>query len=160
MVSTTTWYQMSWVSSFSFGIFFCHGFLSQTLTIHRTAREGREPPFFLSTTSSCSRTYRYLFATYHVRWLPHIFKRIACSYQTATWWDLPPWGVTNWLVDDGMLISVCLYDVLQANGLTKSTSNLLLLESQQEQMQVKKRLAKVLGKAVWAQRRLDIRKSW
>ena len=59
-----------------------------------------------------------------------------------------------------MLISVCLYDVLQANGLTKSTSNLLLSESQQEQMQVKKRLAKVLGKAVWAQRRLDIRKSW
>ena len=59
-----------------------------------------------------------------------------------------------------MLISVCLYDVLQVNGLTKSTSNLLLLESQQEQMQVKKRLAKVLGKAVWAQRRLDIRKSW
>ena len=59
-----------------------------------------------------------------------------------------------------MLISVCLYDVLQANGLTKSTSNLLLLESQQEQMQVKKRLAKVLGKAVCAQRRLDIRKSW
>ena len=61
-----------------------------------------------STTSTRSRTFRYLFATLHVRWLPHIFNRIACIYQTATRWDLPPYIITIWLIDD-VTLSFCLF---------------------------------------------------
>ena len=35
-----------------------------------------------------------------------IFNRIACNYQTASQWDLRPQGITVYLFDDGMLISV------------------------------------------------------
>ena len=83
------------------------GFSSQTLTIHRTAGEGREPSFFHSTTSNRSRTLRPLFATLHVRWLSRIFNRNACVYQTATRWDLPPYRFTIWVID--WLCSVCLF---------------------------------------------------
>ena len=67
--------------------FFYQGFLSRTLTTHRTAGEGRGPFLFHSTTSTRSWTFRHLFATLHVRWLSHIFNRNACIYQTATRWD-------------------------------------------------------------------------
>ena len=54
-----------------------------------------------------------LFATLDVRWVPQIFNRSACNSQTVTRWDMPPWGVTIWLIDDDMLISVCLvHDVI------------------------------------------------
>ena len=88
--------------------FFCQGFPSRTLTTHRTAGEGRGPSLFHSTTSTRSRTFRHLFATLHVRWLSHIFNRTACIYQAATRWDLPPYRITIWLIDDVMLIFVCL----------------------------------------------------
>ena len=89
-------------------IFFYQGFLSQTLTIHRTAglREGNHI-LFLFTTSTCSRTFRHLFATLHLRWLPCTFNLIACNYQTATQWDLPPQCFTLWLIDDAMFVSLC-----------------------------------------------------
>ena len=64
---------------------------------------------FGSTTSTRSRTSRHLFATLHVRWLSHIFNRNACIYQTATRWDLPPYRITIWLIDDVILIFVCLH---------------------------------------------------
>ena len=51
--------------------------------------KGRDHFLFHSTTSTRSRTFRYLFATLHVRWLSHIFNRNACIYQTATRWDFP-----------------------------------------------------------------------
>ena len=54
----------------------------------------------------------YLLATLHVGGLSHIFNRNACIYQTATWWDLPPYRITIWLIDDVMLIFVCLLDEL------------------------------------------------
>ena len=44
------------------------------------------------------------FATLHVRWLSHISNRTACIYQAATRWDLPPYRITIWLIDDVMLI--------------------------------------------------------
>ena len=37
-----------------------------------------------------------------------IFNRNACNYQTATRWDLPLYRITIWLIDDMMLIFVCL----------------------------------------------------
>ena len=67
---------------------------------------------FHSTTSTCSRTFRHLFSTLHVRWLSHIFNHTTCIYQTATWWDLPPYQITIWLIDDVTLVFVCLCDDL------------------------------------------------
>ena len=71
-------------------------------------REGGDHLLFHSTTSTRSRTFRYLFATLHVRWLSHIFNRTACIYQTATRCDLPPYRTTIWLIDDVKLVFVCL----------------------------------------------------
>ena len=48
------------------------------------------------------------FAILHMRWLSHIFNRTACIYQTATQWDLPPYRIAIWLIDDVMLIFVWL----------------------------------------------------
>ena len=59
-------------------------------------------------TSTLSRTFRHLFAALHVRWLLYIFNRNACIYPNATRWDLPPYRITVWLIDDMMLIFVCL----------------------------------------------------
>ena len=87
---------------------FYQGFLSQTLTIHRTAGDHL---LFHPTTSTRSRTFRHLFATLHVRWLSHIFNRTACIYQTATRWDLPPYWITILLIDD-VTLSFCLRDDL------------------------------------------------
>ena len=70
-----------------FFFFFYQGFLSRTLTTHRTAGEGRGPSFIPLYHFHRSRTLRHLFATLHVRWLSHIFNRNACIYQTATRWD-------------------------------------------------------------------------
>ena len=78
--------------------FFYHGFLSHTLMIHRTAGEGSAASLFLSTTSTRSRTFRHLFATLHVRWLPRFCNRIVCNNQSATRWNLPPWLLTIYFV--------------------------------------------------------------
>ena len=67
--------------------FIYQGFLSRKLTTRRTAGEEGNHLLFHSTTSTCLRTFRHLFATLHVRWLSHIFNRNACIYQTATRWD-------------------------------------------------------------------------
>ena len=88
-----------------FFYFFLSGFFSRTLATHRTAGDHL---LFYSATSTCSRTFRHLFATLNVRWLLHIFNRNACIYQTATRWDLPPYQITIWLIDDMILIFVCL----------------------------------------------------
>ena len=94
--------------------FFYQGFLSQTLTIHRTAGKRGDHCLFHSTTSTRSRTFRDLFATLHVRWLSRIFNRNACVYQTATRWNLPPYRLTIWLIDWLIMqyLFVCLFDEL------------------------------------------------
>ena len=88
--------------------FFYQSFLSRILATHSTQGKGGDLLLCLSTTSTRSRTFRHLFATLHVRWLSHIFNRNACIYQTATRWDLPPYWIAIWLIDDVMLIFVCL----------------------------------------------------
>ena len=94
---------LSWILFFfSISVFFF-----QTLMIHRTAGEEKGPFLFLSITSNSSWAFRPLFATLHVRWLPHIFSCTASNYQTATQWHLPPHWLTIWLISDGMLFSVC-----------------------------------------------------
>ena len=74
----------------------------------RQQGKGRDHLLFHSTTSTRSRTFKHLFAISHVRWLSHIFNRNPCIYQTATRWDLTPYRITIWLIDDVMLIFVCL----------------------------------------------------
>ena len=73
-------------------------------------QQGKGGDHFLlnSTTSTCSPTFRHLFATLHVRWLWPIFNRTACIYQTATRWDFPAYRITIWLINDVMLIVICL----------------------------------------------------
>ena len=88
--------------------FFYQGFLSRTLTTCGQQGKGSDHLLIHSTTSTRSRTFRHLFATLPVRRLSHIFNRNACIYQVATRWDLPPYRITIWLIEDVMLIFVCL----------------------------------------------------
>ena len=88
--------------------FFYQDFLHWHLQFTGQQGKGGDHLLFQSTTSTRSWTFRHLFATLHVRWLSHIFNRNACVYQTATWWDLPPYRITIWLIDNVMLIFVCL----------------------------------------------------
>ena len=92
-----------WWSSFSIRVLF-YGHWQIT----GKQGKGGNYPLFHSTTSTRWRTFRHLFATLYVRWLSHIFNRNACIYQAATRWDLPPYRITIWLIDDVMLIFVCL----------------------------------------------------
>ena len=67
---------------------------------------------FPSTTLTRSQTFRQIFASLHVLWLPHILDCTAFIYQAATGWDLPPYRITIWLFDDVILNFVCLLDDL------------------------------------------------
>ena len=75
-----------------------------------TGQQGKEGDRLLShwTIFTFPRAFRHLIATLHVRWLSRIFNRTACIYQTATRWDLPPYRITIWLIDDVTLVFVCL----------------------------------------------------
>ena len=92
--------------------------------------KGGDHLLFHSTTSTCSRTFRHLFATFHVRWVSHIFNHTVCIYQTVTRWDLPLDSITTWLIDDVMLSFVCLLDDLILgfcySNLTRKTDGLEL----------------------------------
>ena len=48
----------------------------------------------------------------HLKWIPHIFNRIASNYQTATRRALPPLSISIWLIVNGILISVYLKLIL------------------------------------------------
>ena len=84
-------------------------FVSIVVSFHRhwrlTGQQGKggDHLLFHSTSSTCSQTFRHLFATLHVRWLSHIFNSTACAR-----WYLPPYRITIWLIDDVMLSLVCL----------------------------------------------------
>ena len=91
--------------------FFCEGFFFMDTDDSQDSRGEAEDHFlFHSTTWTRSQIIRHLFATFHVRWLSHIFKCTACIYQTVTRRDLPPYQITIWLVDNVMLVFVCLLD--------------------------------------------------
>ena len=64
---TVSWTYKNHFFCCSFLFSFYQGFLSRTLTTHRTAGEGRGPFLFHSTTSTRSQTFRHLCATLHVR---------------------------------------------------------------------------------------------
>ena len=93
-------------------------FFSASVFFHRhwqfTGQQGKGGGhvLFFSVTSTRSRTFRHLCATLQVRWLLYIFNRIAFNYQAAIQWDLPPYRVTLWLIDNTVLISVFILDDL------------------------------------------------
>ena len=60
---------------------------------------------FHFSTSTRSRTFRYLFVTLHVR--SHIFNHTVCIYQIATRWDAPLYRITLWFID--MTLSFVFY---------------------------------------------------
>ena len=97
--------------SFSSAIFFFFFFFFFFFYRHWrfTGQQGKggDHLLFHSTTSTRSRTFRHLFATLHVRWISRIFNRNACIYQTATWWDLPPFRITIWVI--AWWCNVCLF---------------------------------------------------
>ena len=74
--------------------FFYQGFLHRHWRFTGQQGKGGDHLLFHSTTSTCSRILRHLFATLHVRWLSRISNRNVCVYQTATQWDLPPYRIT------------------------------------------------------------------
>ena len=89
--------------------FFTSGFSFTDTDNSQDSRRREETILFHSTTSTRSRAFRNLFATLHVRWVSHIFNHNACIYQSATQWDLPPYRITIWLIDDETFIFVCLH---------------------------------------------------
>ena len=111
-------------------------FFPQTLTIHRTA-QGKSGDHFCSTLrhalthsrtlndyhsrtlNDChSRTlndyHSRTLNDYHsnIKWLSCIFNRTACIYQIATRWDLLPYWITIWMIEDVILIFVYVLDGL------------------------------------------------
>ena len=87
--------------------FFNQCFFNRHWQFTRQERKGRNIFLFASITFPYSQTCRYLSATLHVRWLPRIFNRTACNYQTTARWDLPLYLIIVWLIDDGMLMPIC-----------------------------------------------------
>ena len=79
-------------------LFFCQGFLSQTLTIHRTAGERRGSSFIPLYHFHSIKTLRHLFETLHVRWISRIFNRNAC-FQIYHLNELPFDWLIDWLID-------------------------------------------------------------
>ena len=76
-------------------------------------RKGRNHALFLSTASTRSRTFSYLFATLHVRWPPRIFNRTACNYEATTRWVLPPYWITiliDWWCNVGFSLFTWWFD--------------------------------------------------
>ena len=98
-----------WQTQLKPKFFFLSGF-SFTDTDDSQDSRGREGTIFDSTLplKTAHKHSDIYFATLHVRWLSHISNRTAYIYQAATRWDLPPYWSTVWLIDDVMLIFVCL----------------------------------------------------
>ena len=92
----------------SLHFFFLSGFLSRTLTTYRTAGERRGPSFILLYHFHPLTNIQTFICNFAREMTITYFNRNACIYQTATRWDLPPYRITIWLIDDVILIFVCL----------------------------------------------------
>ena len=92
---------------FSLFFFFYQGFLSQTLTIHRTAGEVRGPSFIPLYHFHPLTNIETLICNFACEMNIIILNRNACVYQAATLWDLPTYGITIWLIE--WWCNVCLF---------------------------------------------------
>ena len=111
--------------------FFLSGF-SFTDTDDSHDNRGREGTIFYSILPlpPAQKHSDIYFATLRVRWISHVFNRTACIYQAGTRWDLPPYRIIIWLIDDAIMIFVCLLvDLIQGfcySHLTLETGGLEL----------------------------------
>ena len=82
-----------------------------------TGQQGKEGDHLLFHSITLPSTHEHsgiYFVTLHVRWLSCISNLTACIYQASTRWDSPPYQVTIWVIDNVMLIFVCLLvDLIQ-----------------------------------------------
>ena len=85
--------------------FFYEDFHSRTLDNWQDSR-GWERTIFYSTLPHFHSLH--LSPALHLRWLSHIFNPTAFIYEIATRWDLPPYRIIIWMIDDVMFIVVCL----------------------------------------------------
>ena len=85
--------------------FFLSGF-SFTDTDDSQDSRGREGTIFYSTLPLPPAHEHW--DIYLQLWLSRIFNCNTCVYQTATRWDLPPYRITIWLIDD-VTLSFCLW---------------------------------------------------
>ena len=81
-----------------------------------TGQQGKGGDHFLfhSTTSTRSRTLKELFCNFAREMTITYFNRTACIYQAATRWDLPPYRITIWLIDDvtfDFCLFICWFDL-------------------------------------------------
>ena len=90
----------------------------------------------LPPTHEHSDTY---FAILNVRWLSHISNCTTCIFKAATWWDLPSYQTTLWVIGDVMSSFVCLlfgliqgfcysYLTLETGGLELALTVVLALQ--------------------------------
>ena len=90
--------------------FFFQGFLSQTLTIHRTAGEERGPSFISLYHFHPLTNIETFICNFACEMTITYFQSQRLCYQTATRWDLRPYRATIWLID--RWCNVCLVDEL------------------------------------------------
>ena len=84
-------------------ILFLSGFFFTDAVDSQDSR-GREETIFYSVPPAHEYSDIYL----HVKWLWRIFNRTASICQTATWWVLPPYWITIWLID-WCDVNICLF---------------------------------------------------
>ena len=75
---------------------------------HRTAGEGRGPSFIPLYHFHPLTNIQTFICSFACEMTITYSNRTACIYQTATRWDLPPYRITIWLIDDVILIFVYL----------------------------------------------------
>ena len=88
--------------------FFYQSFLSRTLATHRTAGESRGPSFHSTLPIPPAHEHSDICLQLCTWDDYHIFNLNGCIYQAATRWDLPPYRISIWLIDDVILIFVYL----------------------------------------------------
>ena len=78
-----------------------------------TGQQGKGGDHLLSHSTNSTRSRTFSIYLQLCMWDNyHIFYRTVYIYQTATPWDLRPYRITIWLIDDVTLVFVCLSDNL------------------------------------------------
>ena len=92
-----------------FFFFFVSGFSFTDTDESQESREREETNFYSTLPLLPAHEHSDIyFATLQVRWISHISNRTASIYQNVSRWDLPPYRITVWLIDDVILIFVYL----------------------------------------------------
>ena len=107
-----------WWTNWHIMQFFCLSGFSFTDTVDSENSRGKDHFLFHFNTLIRSRKFRNLFSTLHVRWLSHIFNRIACylpycysmifttlsNYHLTEWWCDGNFSFCTWWFDSKFLL--------------------------------------------------------